>query len=167
MEVNEFGVALFRRATEPKTEFEEVAFAPAGSMRDQKVAGRAKIDDIMLEKGVLPDGSDTAALDWIKQEVDVNAVTGQLPDEYMRDIDIVRHDRAGQETRRWTLHGAWIKVLEYDTTWKAETRRMASRSPACATSIGRSNATATIAAGGSGASRRPDQPAWRERISRD
>ena len=21
---------------------------------------------------------------------------------------------AGQETRRWTLHGAWIKVLEYD-----------------------------------------------------
>ena len=113
MEVNEFGVALFRRATEPKTEFEEVAFAPAGSMRDQKVAGRAKIDDIMLEKGVLPDGSDTAALDWIKQEVDVNAVTGQLPDEYMRDVDIVRYDRAGQGTRRWTLHGAWIRVLEY------------------------------------------------------
>jgi len=23
-------------------------------------------------------------------------------------------DRAGKETRRWTLHGAWIKVLEYD-----------------------------------------------------
>ena len=104
-------------------------------MFDQKVAGRVKFDDITLEKGVLQDGSDTAALDWIKQEVDlpapsrrrftatamervwqagVNAVTGQLPDEYMRDIDIVRYDRAGQETRRWTLHGAWIKVLEYD-----------------------------------------------------
>ena len=48
------------------------------------------------------------------RQAGVNAVTGQLPDEYMRDIDIVRYDRAGQETRRWTLHGAWIKVLEYD-----------------------------------------------------
>ena len=29
-------------------------------------------------------------------------------------IEIVRYDRAGQETRRWTLHGAWVKVLEFD-----------------------------------------------------
>ena len=65
-------------------------------MFDQKVAGRVKFDDINLEKGVLQDGSDAAALDWIKQEVDVNAVTGQLPDEYMRDIDIVRYDRPGE-----------------------------------------------------------------------
>jgi len=43
-----------------------------------------------------------------------NAVTGQVPEEYMRDMDIVRYDRANQETRRWTLHGAWLKVLEYD-----------------------------------------------------
>ena len=62
----------------------------------------------------LAHGSDTAALDWIRQEVDVNAVTGRLPDQYMRDIDTVRYDRAGQETRRWTLHGAWVRVLEYD-----------------------------------------------------
>ena len=32
----------------------------------------------------------------------------------MRDIDIVRYDRAGKETRRWTLHGALARVLEYD-----------------------------------------------------
>jgi len=54
----------------------------------------------------------------------VNEVTGQPPDEHLRDtcppkarrrrIDIVRYDRAGKETRRWTLHGAWIKVLGYD-----------------------------------------------------
>jgi len=42
------------------------------------------------------------------------AVTGHLPDEYTRGMHIVRYDRGGQETRRWTLHGAWIKVLEYD-----------------------------------------------------
>ena len=91
-----------------------VTCAPAGSMFDQKVAGRVKFDDITLEKGQLQDGSDAAALDWIRQEVDAGAVTGRLPDDYMRDIDIVRYDLSGKETRRWTLHGAWAKVLEYD-----------------------------------------------------
>jgi len=48
----------------------------------------------------------------------------QLPDEYLRHtcppkpwrrrIGIVRYDRSGKETRRWTLHGAWVKVLECD-----------------------------------------------------
>ena len=39
IEVNGFDVALFHKGQEPKTEFEEVAFAPGGSMFDQKVAG--------------------------------------------------------------------------------------------------------------------------------
>jgi hypothetical protein len=39
----------------------------------------------------------------------------------MRDIDLVRYDRTGNETRRWTLHGAWIKVLEYDELEGANT----------------------------------------------
>ncbi len=59
IEVNGFDVALFKKGQEPKTEFEEVAFAPAGSMFDQKVAGRMKFEDITLEKGVLADGATT------------------------------------------------------------------------------------------------------------
>lgn len=110
IEVNGFDVALFHKGQEPKTEFEEVAFAPAGSMFDQKVAGRVKFEDITLEKGTLQDGSDEAAREWIKKQVDVNAVTGGLPADYMRDIDVVRYDRTGNETRRWTLHGAWPPV---------------------------------------------------------
>ena len=114
IEVNGFDLALFKKGQEPKTEFEEVTFSPAGSMFDQKVAGRVKFDDITFEKGLLQDGSDEAARDWVRQQVDVNAVVGGLPADYMRDIDIVRYDRSGNETRRWTLHGAWVKVLEYD-----------------------------------------------------
>ena len=79
VEVNGFDVALFKKGQEPKTEFEEVAFAPAGSMFDQKVAGRVKFEDITLEKGILQDGSDEAAREWIKKQVDVNAVVGGLP----------------------------------------------------------------------------------------
>jgi len=84
VEVNGFDVALFKKGQEPKTEFEEVAFAPAGSMFDQKVAGRVKFEDIALEKGILQDGSDEAAREWIKKQVDVNAVVGGLPNDYAR-----------------------------------------------------------------------------------
>jgi len=114
IEVNGFDVALFKKGHEPKTEFEEVAFTPAGSIFDQKAAGRVKFEDITLEKGMLQDGSEQAAREWIQKQVDVNSGTGGLPTDYMRDVDIVRYDRKGNETRRWTLHGAWIKTLEYD-----------------------------------------------------
>jgi serine kinase of HPr protein (carbohydrate metabolism regulator) len=33
---------------------------------------------------------------------------------YMREVDIVQYDRTGIETRRWHIHGAWIKSLDYD-----------------------------------------------------
>lgn len=114
IEMNGFDVALFKKGSEPKTDFEVATFAPAGSMFDQKVAGRATFEDITFEKGILQDGSDEAARDWLKQIIDVNAATGGLPDSYMRDMDVVRYDRQGSETRRWSLHGAWIKTLEYD-----------------------------------------------------
>jgi len=48
-------------------------------------------------------------------------VGGGLPADYMRDGDLVRYDRAGNETRRWTLHGAWVKTLEYDELEGANT----------------------------------------------
>jgi len=114
IEINGFDVALFSKGQEPKTEFEEVVFAPAGSMFDQKVAGRVKFEDITLEKGILQEGLDIAALIWLKLQVEVNLAVGGLPDTYMRNVDIVRYNRMGIETRRWTLHGAWIKALEYD-----------------------------------------------------
>jgi phage tail-like protein len=114
IEINGFDVALFKKGQEPKIEFEEVAFAPAGSLFDQKVAGRMKFGDLTFEKGVLQDGSDTAAMDWIKKIGDVNAATGGLPSDYMKDVDVVRYDRKGSETGRWTLHGCWVKTLEYD-----------------------------------------------------
>ena len=114
IEVNGFDVALFKKGQEPKTEFEEVTFAPAGSLYDHKVAGRMKFGDLTLEKGVLANGSDEAARDWVRLQADVNLGVGALPSMYMRDVDIVRYDRAGNETRRWTLHGAWVKSLEYD-----------------------------------------------------
>ena len=114
IELGGFNLALFQKATIPKTEFEEVAFNPAGSIFPQKAAGRVKFEDLTLEKGILQDGSDNAAIEWIKKMVDVNAETGTLPEVYLKDFDLVQYDRTGSETRRWKIHGAWIKKLEYD-----------------------------------------------------
>lgn len=114
VEINGFNAALFSKGKEPSIEFEEVAFAPAGSMYDQKTPGRVKFEDITLEKGVLQNGADQAALTWLASQVDVLAGTGGVPSDCLRDVDLVRFDRSGRETRRWTLHGAWIKKYEGD-----------------------------------------------------
>ncbi len=113
VEINGFDYALFQKVKLPDIEFEEVAFAPAGSMFDQKVAGRAKFSDITYEKGIQQDGTDREALNWVQKILDVNASSGGVPEDYMRDVDIVQYNRQGNETRRWTLHGAWVKKLEY------------------------------------------------------
>ena len=114
IEINGFDTALFHKGQEPKTEVEEVSFAPAGSLFNQKVAGRVSFEDLTFEKGILQDGSDDAARRWLQQQCNLTTMTGQLPAEYMRDVDIVRYNRQGTETRRWTLHGAWVKTLAYE-----------------------------------------------------
>ena len=53
LEIDGFLWAYFSKASFPEMEFDEVTFAPAGSMFDQKAAGRAKFSDIEVEKGPL------------------------------------------------------------------------------------------------------------------
>jgi len=114
IEINGFDLALFQKCSRPKTEFEEVSFAPAGSLFDEKVAGRMKFDALTFEKGTLADGSDDAARQWLLQVGDPMLGIGGTPAMYLRDLDIVQYDRSGSETRRWHIHGAWIKSLDYD-----------------------------------------------------
>jgi len=73
-----------------------------------------KFDDITLEKGILADGSEDAARQWLQQVGAATLGIGGTPEMYLRELDIVQYDRTGVETRRWHLHGAWIKALEYD-----------------------------------------------------
>jgi phage tail-like protein len=114
IEINGFDVALFQKSSLPKTEFDEVNFAPAGSIFDEKVAGRMKFDNITMEKGMLADGSEDAARQWLLQVGNPTLGVGGIPEMYMREVDIVQYDRTGIETRRWHIHGAWIKSLDYD-----------------------------------------------------
>ena len=109
LEIDGFLWAYFSKASFPEMEFDEVTFAPAGSMFDQKAAGRAKFSDIEVEKGIPADSFDTSLLDWIEKCISVTAATGGAPSEYMKDIDLVKYNRAGGELVRYRCFGAWVK----------------------------------------------------------
>ncbi len=113
VEANGFDLALFSKAKLPEVEFEEITFSPAGSSFDQKVPGRPKYADITLEKGVLQSGADTEALTWFERIIDANTGVGVPIPAYLKDVDIVLYNNSGAEVRRFTLHGAWVKKLEY------------------------------------------------------
>lgn len=114
IEVNGFNAAIFTKGKFPSVEFDTSEFKPAGCGFPQKSAGLAKFDDLTFEKGILVDGADTAALDWVTKQMDFESGTGENPETYMRDVDLVAYDIKGAEFRRFTLHGAWVKKYEGD-----------------------------------------------------
>ncbi|MDR1648920.1 MAG: phage tail protein [Synergistaceae bacterium] len=103
--------AWFEKAQIPEVEAEIDEFNPAGSVRSTKFAGRAKIGDATLEKGVPSDNSDLAAWNWLVSAV--NTESGELGDPkiYKKDIEIVHIDRVGNPIQTWTLKGAFCKKV--------------------------------------------------------
>ena len=109
VEIAGFNPAFFTKADFPEMEFDEVEFNPAGSMFPQKAAGRAKFNDITLEKGVPQENGEENILDWLRQCITVVAATGGVPSDYLRDVDLVKYDRTGTEIKRFRLFGCFIK----------------------------------------------------------
>lgn len=114
--IDGFQAGLFTKSDLPEVEFDEVAFAPAGSLFDQKVPGRMKFSDITLEKGIPQDTFDSSLFDWVKKVVAIsasNGATGGVPAMYLKNIDLIRYDRAGEEVVRFKLIGAWVKTAKF------------------------------------------------------
>ena len=98
--VNGFDTAYFQKATIPEVETEIDEFNPAGSVRPTKFAGRMKIGDCTLEKGMFSDRADMATWIWL---------TGQ----YRRDIEICHVNRVGVVIQTWILKEAFCSKV----TW--------------------------------------------------
>jgi phage tail-like protein len=118
-----FTAAKFYKTNLPSIELGEVTHAPAGSMFDQKAAGRVKFDDITLEGCVPQDNPELDIMAWVRQVITFNATGGvgsiggvPIPSTqeggYLRDVDIVQYDRQGNKLKTWTLYGAWPKKFE-------------------------------------------------------
>jgi phage tail-like protein len=112
VQIQGFDAALFSKADLPEVEFDEVEFNPGGSMFPQKAAGRAKFNDITLEKGIPQENPETNILDWVRECITVAAATGGVPSDYQRDVDLVLYDRKGAEFRRYRLFNAFIKTAK-------------------------------------------------------
>lgn len=106
---------LFTKTDFPEIQFDEVEFNPGGSMFPTKAAGRAKFSDVTLEKGIAQTGTDIedTLLDWIKLVIAVRAMTGGVPANYMKDVDLVKYDRPGNAIKRFRLFGAWPKTAKF------------------------------------------------------
>lgn len=113
VEIGGFNAAYFTQSDFPEMEFDEVEFNPAGSMFPQKSAGRASFSDVTLEKGVPQEEPEENILDWIRQCITVAAATGGVPADYMRDVDLVKYDREGNEIQRFRLFNAWVKTAKF------------------------------------------------------
>ena len=111
--IDGFDVAYFQKATIPEREVEVDEFNPAGSIRPTKFAGRSKIGDCTLEKGMFADDGDFAAWDWLTSASDT--LTGDLgdPGTYRKDIEIVHIDRVGSPIQTWLLKETFCSKIEW------------------------------------------------------
>ena len=104
--------AWFEKAKIPEVETEVDEFNPAGSVRAMKFAGRAKIGDCTLEKGVMSDKADLAAWKWLTTAV--NTLKGELgnPSEYRKTVEICEVNRVGQVIQTYKLKEAFCSKVE-------------------------------------------------------
>ena len=111
--VNGFEAAVFQKATIPEVEIEIDEFSSGGSVRSEKFAGRAKIGDCTLEKGMFADSSDLNAWNWLTSAV--NTLTGNQgdPASYKRDVEIRHVNRVGVPIQTWLLKGAFCSKISW------------------------------------------------------
>ena len=111
--VDGFDVAYFQKATIPEVETEIDEFNTAGSVRSTKFAGRAKIGDCTLEKGMNADRTDTDAWRWFTTAVNTKTGDQGAPSEYRRDVEICHVDRLGNTIQRWILKEAFCSKISW------------------------------------------------------
>jgi phage tail-like protein len=109
VEIAGFDPRYFEKADFPAFEFDETKFGGAGSIWDQKLPGRVKFEDVKLSKAIPQDKTEDGLLEWLRGMVTVAAQTGGVPADFLRDVDLVKYDRAGKEIKRFRLYGAWPK----------------------------------------------------------
>ena len=111
--VNGFEAAVFQKATIQEVEVEIDEFNPAGSVRSEKFAGRVKIGDCTLEKGMFADSMDRVAWDWLTTAVNTKTGDQGAPINYKKDIEIRHVNRVGVPIQTWLLKGAFCSKISW------------------------------------------------------
>lgn len=109
VEIQGFTAAYFTRSNLPEIEFEESSFAPAGSLFNTKLPGRATFSDVVMSLGQRAEEAEDAAWLWVTKQADFQTQVGADPSSFMLDVAITQYSRPGNAFRRWVLFGAWVK----------------------------------------------------------
>ncbi len=110
--INGFDSMYFTTMDRPNVSFDVVEFNPAGSHRPEKLPGRVSFGALTLEKGVSAVGTDQAAYDWMKKQLDFLTGKGGNPTTILKDITIEEGDRSGKVVADYTLRGAFISEFD-------------------------------------------------------
>ena len=105
--------AWFEKATIPEKESEIDEFNPAGSVRATKFAGRAKIGDCTLEKGVPANEKDLTAWNWLKTAVNTELGELGLPSDYRRDVEIQECNHVGKVIQTYIMKEAFCSKIAW------------------------------------------------------
>jgi len=109
VEVDGFEAALFQTANLPEFEVQEVNFNPGGSVFAQKAPGRITYSDVVLEKGIMGDGSEQPVEDWLEKIIQAaNGTQGKVPD-VLKDINVMVLNNLMGVVKTYTLHGCFVK----------------------------------------------------------
>ncbi len=111
--ISGFDAAYFQKATIPEIETEIDEFNGAGSVRSTKFAGRAKIGDCTLEKGMYSDFGDKAAWKWLTTAVNTELGIQGHPMLYKKDVEICHVNRLGIVIQTWQLKGAFCSKINW------------------------------------------------------
>lgn len=104
VEIDDFARAAFTKCSALEGEVAKVETWEGGALTADKEPGRLTFSDVTLERGATDDED---CYSWFKDVVAAYKDTGRAHPDFMRNVDIVQLNRAGDELRRWTLEEAW------------------------------------------------------------
>ena len=104
VEIDGVAVSKWTKAGPLEHETAVVEQHEGGSLIPVKEPGRVKFSDLNLERGAT---SDRDFFNWAKLVSDVAANSGEVGEEYKKNLDIVQQDRDGTTLCRWRVYNAW------------------------------------------------------------
>lgn len=104
VEIEEVGFAGFQTCSELAAEVAVIEQNEGGALTPDKSPGRAKVDDLTLERGATQDQD---LYQWWLDVVNISANSGLPTPQLKREVEIVQLERDRSILRRWQVNGAW------------------------------------------------------------
>jgi phage tail-like protein len=104
VEIDSVVCAAFSKCDGLSVEVAVTEHYEGGAMIPDKSPGKAKFEDLTLERGAC---QDLDMYNWFLEVANAAAGTGEVDPAYKRNLDIVQQERDGSEMERWRVYNAF------------------------------------------------------------